>query len=404
MNLKEQKKDEKLKNLIKNKKYNEIYLEYGKKTYHKYASKKHKKQDIINLFKDGRYEDIHTKYGDVIYDNLTLKMMKNEILLENKNKYKADLYNIKIKIKKTTISVSLVMGGLVPILSSYFDFEKHKLYKDNEKEYSKELDIYNQRVEEYAENISKMNLSDLEIFMKVMDDMWNDIEGYGEPNLDVPFFWRLDFQETNGVGVCRNMADDVSSKLNAINPYYNARVVHVYLEHCPRDYADINREIISSGSENENSTSDSSLKNIVGNHAVVAVDIKDKGITLILDPTNPSISILRDGEIYTFGSEDGKGLKYKPIGDYALGFEILNNSLPILSTKFMNSDYSIEELENMYGIEAENEALKKVRNDNFKIPESINLNSENTKRVDALNELKNSITNENIEEKNIYKK
>lgn len=403
MKLKKQKKDEKLKNLIKNKKYNEIYLEYGKEKYHKYASAKHKKQDIINLFKEGRYLYIYTKYYDDTYDKLTLKMMRNEMLLENKNKYYADLYDIKIKIKKTLISINLVMSGVIGILGK-FEIDKYIDYKFNEIEYSKELDIYNQRVEEYAKNINKKNLSDLEIFMKVTDDMWNDIEGYGDPNLDVLYFWRLDFNEPNGVGVCRNMADDVSAKLNAINPDYNARVVIVYLEQCPRDYADINKKISFSFSKNENQTSNSSPETLTGNHAVVAVDIKDKGITLILDPTNPSISILRDGGIYTFGSKDGKALKYKPMGDRKYGFEMLNNSIPILSTQFINADYSIEELENMYGIDAENEALKKLRKDKFIIPEIINLNTENTKRVDALNELKRSIINENTEEEFIYKK
>lgn len=173
-----------------------------------------------------------------------------------------------------------------------------------------------------------MNLTDLQTVMKVMDDMWENIDGYGEPKIDSPYFPRLDMTE-GGVGVCRNMADDVTSKLNAINPEYNARNLSVYLDseeltsegfsmaNIERTILQDNETVVDQDNENQdqdgtdNSEGEKEDKNelteeqkeklskYVGNHMVTAIDLKEEDVTLIIDSTNCNLGVFEDGKIYT---------------------------------------------------------------------------------------------------------
>ena len=173
-----------------------------------------------------------------------------------------------------------------------------------------------------------MNLTDLQTVMKVMDDMWENIDGYGEPKIDSPYFPRLDMTE-GGVGVCRNMADDVTAKLNAINPEYNARNLTVYLDseeltsegfsmaNIERTILQDNETVVDQDNENQdqdgtdNSEGEKEDKNelteeqkeklskYVGNHMVTAIDLKEEDVTLIIDSTNCNLGVFEDGKIYT---------------------------------------------------------------------------------------------------------
>lgn len=173
-----------------------------------------------------------------------------------------------------------------------------------------------------------MNLTDLQTVMKVMDDMWENIDGYGEPKIDSVVFPRLDMTE-GGVGVCRNMADDVTAKLNAINPEYNARNLTVYLDseeltsegfsmaNIERTILQDNETVVDQDNENQdqdgadNSEGEKEDKNelteaqkeklskYVGNHLVTALDLKEEDVTLIIDSTNCNLGVFEDGKIYT---------------------------------------------------------------------------------------------------------
>lgn len=59
------------------------------------------------------------------------------------------------------------------------------------------------------------------------------------------------------------------------------------------------------------------IKKILGNHAIVAVDIKSDNVTLLIDPTNPSLGVYKDGKIKIFNEKkpelaiyDRKIIKY----------------------------------------------------------------------------------------------
>ena len=100
-----------------------------------------------------------------------------------------------------------------------------------------EVDIYGQKIKSY-------NLTDIQNIMKLMDDMWRNIKGYGEPRIDLISYPGLDLATEDAIGVCRNMADDMARKLNAINEEYNARSITVYFGDGNYETANIEQNVI----------------------------------------------------------------------------------------------------------------------------------------------------------------
>ena len=226
-----------------------------------------------------------------------------------------------------------------------------------------------------------------------MDDMWENIDGYGEPKIDSVFFPRLDMTE-GGVGVCRNMADDVTAKLNAINPEYNARNLTVYLDSeeltsegfsmadIKRNILEDNETVVEENTENQDGADNSEgekedknelteaqkekLSKYVGNHLVTALDLKEEDVTLIIDSTNCNLGVFEDGKIYMFFNDTGNGMRATTLGNL-LGFTGGENFGGIIQLtedqikSMLSSKISVAELAEKYGVEAQNRALKEVQ-------------------------------------------
>ena len=96
---------------------------------------------------------------------------------------------------------------------------------------------------------------------------------------------------------------------------------------------------------------------------VTAVDVPEKNITLILDSTNPGIGVFKDGKIYMFSTIDGNGLETKHIGEFVLeGYETTIDIIrDEIKSIFLPCEYSIEELRDMYGPEALNKELERIK-------------------------------------------
>lgn len=96
---------------------------------------------------------------------------------------------------------------------------------------------------------------------------------------------------------------------------------------------------------------------------VTAVDDPDKEITLILDATNLGMGVFKDGKIYMFSTIDGNGLETKHIDEYVQeGCEtVIDIIKDEIKSIFLPCEYSLEELRNMYGPEALNEALDYIK-------------------------------------------
>ncbi len=413
---KKTKKD--VKRLIKERNFDEIFEKYGGTCYRNYVPTWYSYEEIKKLKKEKRYEDIYIKYGYNEYRKILEKAKYDEIK-EYKGILKASLYKIKCILKHIGINITLFFTGFVAFSAGTAE----EIIKINSIQYADEIEEYDKRIKNYAEKIRKMNLTKLQILMKVTEDMWNNIEGYKTPSKDVFGFFELDLATQEGYGVCRNFVADVARKLNEINPSFNARTINVYIADGNIKKANINenkkqrpvKKIPKENKEtekkesnpknvekNRNNTQEFLNKiyedvtdNIIGNHMVTLVDIPEDKITLVLDPTNPSISIYQNGKIILLnpGSSTMDGKEYST-AIYHGGIDGIIDSSKGFLDSFKKSKLNYEELVDKYGLEAQNRALKQIRN----ITTSKNdINPERAKFIERIevSKLEKSIKSEN---------
>ena len=358
-------KKEEIKRLKKEKNYEEIYRKFGSKEYVKNTPSSYRKKDLNKLVKEGKFEDIYSKYGKKVYNNL-LSRAKYQEIKENKGRKSAILWRIKRSLKLT----GLYLGIASSTFTLSFPVLNASTTKENEIKYEKEIKNYDNKIKKYAEEVNELKLNDVQVFMKVIDDMWNQIKGYKNPELDLTGFLELDLASEDGYGVCRNMASDVARKLNEINPDYNARTLVVNMGHDGQyKLADVKRKILE---ENETVDTDSSSKDvqnkmsdILGNHVITLVDVKSDNLIVVLDPTNPGIGIYQNGKIEMLNSVKGnepnfdtrKFTTFITSNGYKDGAE----SVIDFADSYQESKLSPKQIEEKYGLDAQNQALKEVR-------------------------------------------
>lgn len=355
--------------LLKDKKYDDIYSNYGQTIYNLVVPKKHKKSDINSLFAEGKFEDIYHKYGASTYNSLLSKMREAEVYYETGSKPKSIFHKIAYSIKHRIAPIFLSTTLLLPpsLGIAYHSLAKNDI-NENSITYAEDIEKYNNEIESYASEVRKLNLNDLQTIMKVMSDMWERIDGYAHPDETVLGYERLALFN-NSVGDCEHMADDTTARLNAINPEYHARNLCVYMSPDQNFVlANIDRNIINNSDEVSAEESEETLGskilntsiNFIGNHVVTAIDLPNENMTLILDPTNPSIGVFKNGKIHMFSTNDGTGLSPRPISNIIFkGDSVVDVSSDIVQT-FLPTDKSIEELKEIYGPKALNDVLKEV--------------------------------------------
>ena len=410
-NIKTTGKYELFKNILSNKNYNELYTIFGKNIYNlftpsdfkkkdieelmnnndlgtiynKYGSiktlfiknfRRRKKEDIKRLLSDKRYIELFNKYGEQEFKEHIIKIKENDIEYESGSKFKAKLYANKnrlgIGIKKCLDILAVTTISMIMMLSYESYVYINNSYKEALINNSELIAEYDEKITNYASSINNLELdSDIDVVMKVMYDMWNEMEGYGTPTLDENSLGRLAFTHENGVGVCRNIADDFSARMNAINPEYNARNLAVYITN-EYELANIERTLVENNSTetNDDTVVDSiidklEIEKLIGNHMVSIFEPIGKDYTLVVDPTNPSIGIINNGKIYMFSTKDGSGLQFKPLGQMAT---ILNYDYDDVNKEFdyhFFGDISEEKLDKLiseWGLDAQNNALAKIEN------------------------------------------
>lgn len=358
--------------LMKEKKYDEIYQKYGRETYLRVVSNKHQIRDIDKLMDEGRFFELYEKYGEKIYRDYLREMKKVDVENELGIKFKFNNYlffenmtqNLKIirnQAAKVMLGLTIVSGGFSTMISSQYD----QVIENNSKVYQSEIKDYDEEIKTYAEHINSMNLSDLEIIMKVMNDMWNSIDGYKIPDMyDAIGYPRLALY-MDGYGVCRNMADDFTARMNAINPNYEACNLNVYLKEAEinniRRTTLVNYNTIADNSEQEENIDYKSeiISNLTGNHMVSCVKLKEDDVLLIVDPTNPSIGVLKNGEITMLSNQMMKEIKIKPVGNLMLGSDNRKEYLKKLTESLFTAG-DINTLKEKYGITSQNETLEEI--------------------------------------------
>lgn len=353
------------------KKYDEIYNLFGQKTFLSSVPKKYSNEEILGLIEERKFETVFIKYGYKKYKEYLPEMN----MKENFDEYGDEFIDKKIKfhyltLRRIKVTLALLAGLSVslPLLFNPVVYASESFI--NSIIYSEEIDEYNRENIKYAEYINSLNLNDLETIMKVIDDTWNKLERFGEPESEVYGYFRLQFLDDKPIGVCRHIADDVGAKLNTINPNYNARNINVVLNDenglsiagvSVKEKTRLFREERSNSSNLQAlfNTPTDAISKVFGNHMVLLVDINEDDITLVVDPTNPSIGVFKNGHIYMFSKETGDACLNPLWEQFVYGPE---REIDYCKAKFLSYNYSdLEELEKEWGIEAEDVALQHAR-------------------------------------------
>lgn len=431
-----------IKQLRKNKDYEEIYRQFGQKEFVKSVDRKYKEEDIKKLMYEGKFEAIYLRYGAKTYNRKLREYKQREIeQIYGKSSIQAIMGRIKLAgvAMLTSIGIGIGTGAFIEgsaitgyAINEYIEaanttIENAEEYREKTKiGYEKEIEQYMKSIENYADYVKVLQLTDLETIMKVQEDMWATIEGYKTPEIDIEACFGLDIGISKK-GVCRNMADDVAMKMNAINPKYNARVCSVFVNEnvVVEERTNIERrsfEIQDLPSYNEELI----IKRpdyvewgefFSANHAVVLIDIKKDNLTLIIDPTSTLIGIFQDGKIHILNvreTEQDRMQERRPWADLFWRDDISTFDIPKEYIKsFLPAKLSQSEIEEKYGIKAQNEALESAsrkeqeyiynlskQDKGFK--ESLQINS--TQNIYTVEEIKNTYQKiMQVEEQNVTK-
>ena len=166
------------------------------------------------------------------------------------------------------------------------------------------------------------------------------------------------------------MASDVAKKLNEINPEYNARTMRVEVGHDGKyEIADVEVKILEDNEtvniDSERESTEDKMTEFFGNHMITLVDIKSDNLIMVLDPTNPGIGIYQNGKIEMLNSVKGNEIDFDNrnlstfIGSdgYVRAFGVIADWV----NSYKKCNLSKEQIEEKYGLEAQNKALEEVR-------------------------------------------
>lgn len=356
MKMKKGKIEKEVKLLAKQKKFEQIYYEYGPKYFRKYVSRKYKKNDIRKLRQEGKYLDIYTKYGetyDKVYDKICIEDMENELGREttlpervfNKNFLIRKKYLLKRGLR--ILATSLLIGRLGTSAAQIIKEPENakecleeinecgKEINENEESsltlllrfarlidcgisinaevYAKEISEYEREVKEYAKEFDKESQSDMKIVMTMMNDMHERIKGYGQPKIDALGYWGMDVMDENGIGVCRHMAANLANELNVVNPEYNARIIRLYMINSDLDWNNIEKNIIDGDTR---TNVNGNVQKVYENEQLQKVIISEEDSTIIYDENGKILEKIiekdnkkEDIEYDEYGSIDRKIIK-----------------------------------------------------------------------------------------------
>ena len=203
---------------------------------------KEKRAILNNLWNEKKYVEFYEMASKYKYKRKLKKIQREDLKYEvgSNQKFNSYLFLQKFK-RKMKLSLAGFSGVILlsgAIKDGIFSYLNYIANTENIEDYTSEeqlekLDViieqYQEDIEEYANFINDLELSDLEIFVKEMSDMWENINGYAEPDYeyDIWGYCRYNLYAKN-YGVCRQFADDCAARLNEINPEYQAQIVSVY--------------------------------------------------------------------------------------------------------------------------------------------------------------------------------
>lgn len=333
-----------------------------------------KKMDIKKLESENRYYDICEKYP--LSCNYK-KMMNFESVRETGKKYNSFMFeirnltvyknfnNLKYRIHKTFICSSVTIVSCLSLFTSSLQKSYAESYENN-----KEIIIeHDKKLEEYASRFDTSKMSDVEIIVTVMNDIRSSTQyGFDYDVEEIVNYNRLVLNDSNNIGVCRHMSDQFTTIMNMINPEFEAHNLYVNLNSdcntfktCSVDQP-ISKKFREELTNNDNSEQSGFANEIIGNHMVSILKSTNDDYYLVVDVTNPSIGILKDGKIYMFNSNDYSFIEYRPIFQYVLNGD---NSFGDINKAFILSYFQnvdVNELNLIYGLDSQNKVLEKIKN------------------------------------------
>lgn len=314
---------------------------------------------ISQLLKSKNYDEIYKRYGKFMYKLFEISRISQEVKYEGGTKFDDLKQIIDVHLKEIFYFCVIYLTYLFLAMPNDVQKDIKATARNENIDRISEYEIY---VDDYLESIDFTGLSDLEIFMKLMQYEHQEML-YGTPEQEITGYYRV--QMLDGKGVCRNIADDLAYRLNLINPEYNAKMICVNSSYgnwvknddkmqIAPDYNFNNEEI-----DNDNKGLEEIKKRLFPNHAVTMINIPGEDYSLILDPTNSGIGVISNGKIDMFNSDNENYYVTELANALLMGYDIrFSTELNELKSYF--TKHSLEELNELYGLDAQNEAIKKL--------------------------------------------
>lgn len=317
---------------------------------------------ISQLLKTKNYDEIYKRYGKIMYKLFEGSRISQEIEYESGKNF-SDLKQI-IDIHLNKVLYFCIMYITYFILSMPNDIQKDIKATERNENIGK-ISEYESYVDDYLKSTDFLCLSDLEIFMKLMQYEHQEMI-YDTPEPEIIGYYRV--QMLDGKGVCRNIADDLAYRLNLINPEYNAKMICVnssygnWIKNDDEMQINPNYPFIDEEKDKDTLISkglEEIKKRTFPNHAVTMVNIPGEDYALILDPTNSGIGVMYNGKIDMFNSDSENYYVTELFNAFFMGYDV-EFSIKLEKLKSYFTNHSLEELNELYGLDTQNETIKKL--------------------------------------------
>ena len=317
---------------------------------------------ISQLLKSKNYDEIYKRYGKFMYKLFEASRISQEVKYEGGKNFDDLKQIIDVHFKEILYLCITYLSYLLLTIPS--DIQEN-IKTTRRFENIDKISEYESYVDDYLENTDFTGLSDLEIFIKLMQYEHQEML-YGNPESEISGYFRV--QMLDGIGVCRNIADDLAYRLNLINPEYNAKVISInssfgnWIKNDDEMQIDPNYNF-----NNEEKDKDTLIskgleeikKRLLPNHAVTMVNIPGEDYALILDPTNSGIGVIYNGKIDMFNSDSENYYVTELLNAFLMGYDVgFSTKLEELKSYF--TSHPLEELNELYGLDAQNETIKKI--------------------------------------------
>lgn len=176
---------------------------------------------ISQLLKSKNYDEIYKRYGKFMYKLFETSRISQEVKYEGGKKFDDLKQIIDVHLKEIFYFCVIYLTYLFLAMPNDVQKDIKATARNENIDRISEYEIY---VDDYLESIDFTGLSDLEIFMKLMQYEHQEML-YSTPEQEITGYFRV--QMLDGKGVCRNIADDLAYRLNLINPEYNAKMICV---------------------------------------------------------------------------------------------------------------------------------------------------------------------------------